>query len=209
MILPIRDLFILDFEEAKKKDQHVQQELLSSCCSLYSGYIVQQQVNAAQDQEHINQHGTRDDVAIAELVDGNAKYQCNRIVVESMQVGNLTINIKIGSISQENAQLQKELNGTNKQMSGAKRVIVLLCKYRLYRVGVLRNTHIELRVGMLRNTHSMRWACYVTPIWSLPHPSSYRESVVLHCSAGDGAGNGETIDEIRSLQFEVVFRDRV
>jgi hypothetical protein len=84
LILPIRDLFILDFEEAKKTDQHAQQELLSSCCSLYSGYIVQQQVNAAQ--QNINQHGTRDDAAIAELVDGNAKYQCNLIVVESMQV---------------------------------------------------------------------------------------------------------------------------
>ena len=64
-------------------------------------------------------------------------------------------------------------------MSVTKRVIVLLCNYRLYRVGVLRNTHLELRVGMLRNTHSMfRWACYVTPIWSLPRPTAYRESVV-------------------------------
>ena len=64
--------------------------------------------------------------------------------------------------------------------SVTKRVIVLLCNYRLYRVGVLRNTHLELRVGMLRNTHSMfRWACYVTPIWSLPRPTSYRESVLL------------------------------
>jgi hypothetical protein len=62
--------------------------------------------------------------------------------------------------------------------SVTKRVIVLLCNYRLYRVGVLRNTHLELRVGMLRNTHSMRWACYVTPIWSLPRPTAYRESVV-------------------------------
>ena len=39
--------------------------------------------------------------------------------------------------------------------SGAKRVIVLLSKLRLFRVGVLRNTHSTLGMGMLSNTPSV------------------------------------------------------
>ena len=39
--------------------------------------------------------------------------------------------------------------------SVTKRVIVLLCKSCLFRVGVLRNTHSTLGMGMLRNNPSM------------------------------------------------------
>ncbi len=95
-----------------------------------------------------------------------------RVLVEAFIPGWEKFNSNSGWVSRSSSR-----STTSKSVT--KRVIVLLCNYCLYRVGVLRNTHIELRVGMLRNTHSrFRWACYVTPIWLLPRPTSYRESVV-------------------------------
>jgi hypothetical protein len=95
-----------------------------------------------------------------------------RVLVEAFIPGWEKFNSNSGWVSRSSSR-----STTSKSVT--KRVIVLLCNYCLYRVGVLRNTHIELRVGMLRNTNSrFRWACYVTPIWLLPRPTSYRESVV-------------------------------
>ncbi len=99
----------VDFEAAKKKLQH-EQELLQ---------LVQKKVNAAQ--EELNQRNKRDAAAIADLVDAIA---ANRKSLESMQIEGVATKGKIDTISQENSQLQKELDGTNKQIKAMESKLV-------------------------------------------------------------------------------------
>ena len=92
---------VVDCEAAKRKLEHEQELLL----------LVQKKVNAAQ--EELNQRNKRDAAAIADLVDAIA---ANRISLESMQIDGVATKGKIDTISQENVQLQKELDATNKQI---------------------------------------------------------------------------------------------
>lgn len=92
---------LFDCEAAKKKLQH-EHDLLQ---------LVQKKLDTAQDE--LDQRNKRDAAAVSDLVDAIRK---NRSTIESMQAEGLAAKSKIDAIMLENAQLLKELEGTNKQI---------------------------------------------------------------------------------------------
>jgi Ran GTPase-activating protein (RanGAP) involved in mRNA processing and transport/CRISPR/Cas system-associated exonuclease Cas4 (RecB family) len=92
---------LFDIEAAKKKLQN-EHDLLQ---------IVQKKLNGAQ--EELDQRNKRDAAAVSDLVDAISK---NRSLMESMQAESSAAKCKIDAVMLENAQLLKELEGTNKQI---------------------------------------------------------------------------------------------